>query len=89
MSYSVIWTSEAEQELTTLWLASRWRNLITESVDQIDDFLASNPNASGESRGTNRRIAFLSPLVVEFEVDEIQRTIYVRSVWQHPRGPIR
>jgi hypothetical protein len=36
MSWTVVWTDEAEKDLTRLWLASRFRYLITIAANQID-----------------------------------------------------
>lgn len=87
MKYAIVWTPVAEHDLTSLWLASRWRHLITESTDRIDKLLSENAHTIGESRDANRRIVIMSPLVAEFEIDDTERTVYVRAVWQHPKGP--
>jgi hypothetical protein len=82
MNFKVVWTPEAEADLTKLWLASRWRHLITASADQLGVLLSKNPNDIGESRDLNKRVVFALPLAVEFDVDETERTVYVRAVWQ-------
>jgi hypothetical protein len=83
MKYTVIWTPESEQELTRLWLASRWRQLITSAAHQADELLAHDPSNVGESRDADMRIAFVWPLAVEFEVVDRERTVYVRGVWEY------
>ena len=88
MTYKVIWNPDSERDVTELWLASRWRHAITTAADRIEVLLSENPHSIGESRAANRRIAIESPLAVEFEVDEANRTVYIHSVWQYPKGPI-
>jgi hypothetical protein len=87
MSYAVIWTPRSERDLTEIWLGSRWRYLISQSADQLDMWLSQNPTQVGESRAANLRIVFLPAFVAEFEVDEATHTVYVRTVWQHPKRP--
>lgn len=80
MSFIVIWKPSAERELTSLWLASRLRHVMRDAADKIDRELARDPMNYGESRGSNRRIAVEEPFVVEFEVREYDRTVYVNTV---------
>lgn len=88
MKYTVIWTPNAERELTALWLRSRLRYLITQAAGRVDKSLARDPKTLGESRDANRRIAFVSPLVVEFEVVDERRTVFVRAVRELRDGPV-
>ncbi len=80
MSFTVIWKPSAERELTSLWLASRLRHAMRDAADEIDRELARDPMNYGESRGSNRRIAVEKPFVVEFEVREGDRTVYVNTI---------
>jgi hypothetical protein len=83
MKYIVIWSPEAEQDLTALWLTSRWRHLVASAADQIDELLSRDPKSVGESRDANIRIVFVSPLAAEFEVVELESAVYVRGIWEY------
>jgi mRNA-degrading endonuclease RelE of RelBE toxin-antitoxin system len=88
MKYRVVWTPTAERELTALWLASRCQQLVTAAAHQADELLASDPKNVGESRDANKRIMFIPPLVVEFEVVDGEHTVFVRAVREQRSGPI-
>lgn len=80
MNFTVIWRPAAEQELTSLWLASRSKYGLRDAANEIDRALRCDPLNVGESRNANRRIAIEGPLVVEFEVREDDRVVLVTAV---------
>jgi plasmid stabilization system protein ParE len=82
MRFVVVWEPPAEQDLTAIWLSSRFRYSINQAVDQIEAELKRNPHESGESRDGKRRIMIAWPLGVSFEIDETRREVRVISVWQ-------
>jgi len=69
MNYSVVWNPDAENDLTQMWLASRMRHAIRAAADEIDSALVVNPLEYGESRDESRRVMYVWPLGVSFEVD--------------------
>jgi hypothetical protein len=81
MKYTVVWTPEAEFALLDLWLSSRFRESVSEAVREMDDELARNPEAVGESRESGLRIAFEGPLGVSFRVFPEDRLVQVLLVW--------
>jgi hypothetical protein len=81
MTWIVVWTDEAEGDLTRLWLDSRLRYLITTAANQIDYMLSVNPAEVGESREGNKRIAFVQGLGIDFQVVAEERTVFVLGVW--------
>jgi hypothetical protein len=83
MTYAVIWSSPAERRLAQLWLASRLRFAITRAADLIDVALTRDPHDCGESREGARRVMYVWPLGVSFEVDDAQHEVRVFSVWQN------
>jgi len=81
MRYTVSWLPGAESELARLWLDEPIRGHIELAANEIDRCLSVNPESEGESRDGNRRILFISPLVVTFKVDQQNRMVQVREVW--------
>jgi mRNA-degrading endonuclease RelE of RelBE toxin-antitoxin system len=87
MKYTVLWSSKAEAQLTSLWLSSRARQLITEATNAIDSLLAVNPQECGESRSGGARILHVVPLGALFSIDETNRMVVVQAVWQYKTRP--
>ena len=69
MKYTVVWSKEAEAQLTMVWLGSRARQLINETSNGIDSMLSVNPSEVGESRPNGARIAHIAPVGVLFGQD--------------------
>ena len=69
MKYQVVWKKVAENDLATIWLAAEDRNAIAQAAAILDRDLARAPLILGESRSSSvHRVAFESPLGVEYEV---------------------
>lgn len=81
--FRVRWEDSALNELTALWTDadSPLRQLITETVAQIDRQLETAPVAHSESRSDGRRILFASPLGILFRIEADGRTVSVLNVW--------
>lgn len=90
MTYLVIWIPEALQELAAIWLVASDRNAVTTATHEIDLVLELFPNSAGKTVFATVREYARSPLVVEFEVDDVNRRVYVISVWgiAHGRPPL-
>jgi hypothetical protein len=76
MRFTVVWKPSALDDLASLWTAA----------DRIDGELLNDPAAQGESRPGNRRILFVLPLAVVFDVNEPDRVVNVLSVHRVRRG---
>ena len=81
MIFTVVWESRAEQRLTSIWLDSRYRHIITQAAAAIDQILRENPADQGESRDRLTRILIIAPLGVLFEVSQSDRIVHVFDVW--------
>lgn len=81
--FRVRWEESAENELAALWTDadSAVRQLITETVPQIDQQLETDPLAESESRSEGRRVLFCSPLGILFRIEADGRTVSVLHVW--------
>jgi hypothetical protein len=88
MRFAATWIPNAEQRLASIWLAVKDRNAVTVAAHRLDQLLARNALAAGESRQTSLlRVAFENPLGIAFEVILDDRAVNVLSVW--PMGPAR
>jgi hypothetical protein len=87
--FEVFWTPSALRDLAALWIDAdaSLREAVTIAAAEIDSLLANSPDDVGESRAANRRITFLSPLGLVFEVSSPDRRVIVLHVWLiHPGG---
>lgn len=82
MRYVVTWQEKAEQELSTIWIASHDRGAVSRASSEIDKHLIFEPLQYGESRSSSvHRVAFEEPLGVEFKVIEDDKRVVVMAVF--------
>jgi hypothetical protein len=82
MKHDVRWDTKAEQELAAVWLAAADRAAVSRASAWLDGQTASSPLTLGEARESSvHRIAFHSPVGVEFEVIEDDKRVIVRAVF--------
>jgi phosphoenolpyruvate carboxylase len=86
VSYQVGWKEEALQELAAIWITASDQKAVSVATDEIDVVLELFPNSAGRSVFDTVREYTNSPLVVEFEVDDLKRTVTVISVWGLAKG---
>ena len=86
MKYTVMWAKSAEDHLADLWLQAEDRESIRRASDELDALLAERPHLVGESRSANTRIAFVSPVGMEYEISDADRTVLVLAVWTFRTG---
>ena len=80
MTFQVVWSPRAEQQLATIWMNASARERVSHAAETIDTKLRRDPTSVGESREENFRIAFQPPLVVRFQVREGDRLVVVFDV---------
>jgi hypothetical protein len=80
MSYTVLWLPDAENELARIWIEANDRQAVTRAAELLDGELTEHPNDVGESRSSNRRIAFEKPLIIAFRIDQFAGVVVVQSV---------
>jgi hypothetical protein len=80
--FRVEWDERALDELATFWIDAdpRMRQALTAASHDIDQRLRADPRTEGESRSGNRRVTFVPPLAVAFQIDEHRQTALVLSV---------
>ena len=79
MKWTVIWTNEAEEELTNIWLRATNKRAISQASDRIELELKRDADKKGEVVGRHR-VLHLPPLAVAYEVipdDCMVRVIHV------------
>lgn len=80
--FRVDWLESALDELMTLWTQadSTQRQAITAASHVIEQRLSRDPFNEGESRPGGRRITFVAPLAVRFQVEPDGQTVTVLHV---------
>jgi hypothetical protein len=85
MTYTVLFTASARNQLAEIWLAAADRDRVSEAAREIERQLRTAPLDSGESRVSNIRIVIEAPLVMYADVREQDRTVKVWRVWKWGR----
>lgn len=81
MSYRVVWTPSAQNDLATAWVNAGDQAGVTRSAHLLERDLARSPLSVGESRRSSvERVAFLPPLAITFLVVVDDQTVYVTAV---------
>lgn len=81
MNYSVIWSPDAEEELTDIWLNAADRKAVHLASESLNRRLMRDADQAGESRGAGRRIIFAAPLGAFFQANFRLKTATVLHVW--------
>jgi hypothetical protein len=78
----VVWLQSALDELATMWIDATpaERQAITAATEALDGRLARNARNEGESRPGGRRITFVPPLAVRFQIEANGQTVSVLHV---------
>ena len=78
----VFWVPSAEQDLAAACLEAADRNAVTEAAHRLEQRLATDPLDTGQPRqSSERRVAFESPLGIEFEVIGDEKKVRVLGAW--------
>jgi hypothetical protein len=82
VNYRVFWAPPAEKQLAAILQVQKDQVRLAAAARRIDECLASNPFAFGESRYDTLRVGFELPLGIDYEVLEDVRTAIVYHVWR-------
>ena len=87
MPYHVDWVDKALADLAELWTEadSTERLVINAAAQEIDARLGADPLGQGESRSKGRRLMFVGPLAVMFEIDFSQNLVSVLQLKRSQR----
>lgn len=79
MTWKVAWLERAVGDLAQIWMKSRSRELLQETISDLEDRLSTSPQTCGESRSSDRRVIFIDQIVVDFlVVDETTTALILR-----------
>lgn len=81
MRYSVACTPTADGQLAAIWITARNRGSVTAAALEIENALADEPLAVGESREGNLRILFVEPLGVRYLVEPEDLRVVIVQFW--------
>ena len=84
MTYTVVWSQNAINELLQLWSESSNRQLITRAADAIDPTLRIDPVLRGETYTVSTRLLTIPPLLVLYRVIEQDRMVRILSIQPAP-----
>jgi plasmid stabilization system protein ParE len=80
MTFSVVWTEDAEDSLADVWLQSAVPNEVTRAQARIDRQLASDPKNLGTPMSEGLYRLTDPPLTVLYSFDEDTRAVEVSAV---------
>jgi hypothetical protein len=87
MRWTVVCQPLAETRLTELWPDGPDRAAITQSANQIDFWLQTDPLRHGEARADDVRILVESALAVYYTVSQLDCLVSVFAVWRSETPP--
>jgi len=80
MRFTVIWSQDALDQLTALWLRAANRNAVTAAQHQIDQLLRIDPDTRGFPFFGDR-VLVVPPLRVRFSINTMDMIVEVLRVW--------
>jgi hypothetical protein len=80
MSYAVIWTPEAEDQLAAVWMAAANPGAVTRAVERAKLLLANDPLNCGTDFYGDRLLTSV-PLHIVYVVHPPARAVTVTMVW--------
>ena len=88
MKYRIDWSQRALDAAARYWLnvPHDMRAKITKATAMTDRVLTIDPENEGESRTGDERILFMSPLIVTFAVDNLNRVVQILNIRRDKRG---
>ena len=85
MTFRVFWSPHAEERLEQMLRDASEPASLAAVAREIDQCLAADPKAFGESRYDTVRVGFVRPLGVLYEVIDDVRTVIVYDAWRIDR----
>lgn len=80
--FSVTWQAKVLDELASLYVMAtpKERDRISVGIETVNRQLAIDPDAVGESRDGDRRVAFPDLLVIRYRIDREKQIVRVTGV---------
>ena len=80
MRFTVVWSPQAQEELTELWLSATNRRAVQRATDAIDRRLKVDAHLEGRAFFEQRILAVMS-VAVTYSVSVDDRLVRVLQVW--------
>jgi hypothetical protein len=80
--YFVVWTSDSEDDLASVWLVIANRTALTLATELADRLLAIDPLAYGQPIAEGMFAITIPPIRLYFDVDESASLVTITSVRQ-------
>jgi mRNA-degrading endonuclease RelE of RelBE toxin-antitoxin system len=80
--FTVVWFSDAQDDLANLWMNATDRSAVARSADEIDLRLAHDPISAVEEEHEGLCSLRVGPLVIQYSFDESDRRVTVWTVRQ-------
>ena len=83
MSYSIVWSDPALEQLADEYLAARADGRgreFSQAVDGLEANLSRDPTAQGESRSEPFRVVYELPANLLYRVDEVGKKVVILAV---------
>lgn len=78
--YTVVWDSDAIDELALAWMASANQESVKAAADRIDSQLSSDPGNKGRAHTESLRTLTAEPLEILFTIRDLDRLVRVLAV---------
>ena len=78
--FTVVWQSDAEDDVASIWLSASDRTAVTAATNAIDLELADDPSSKGADVREGLRALDVPPLRAFYDVDEGDRKVEVQCV---------
>lgn len=78
--YTVVWDSDAIDELAMLWMTSSDQQSVKAAADKIDALLSNDPGDKGQAETESLRTLTAKPLGVLFSIRDLDRLVRVLAV---------
>jgi mRNA-degrading endonuclease RelE of RelBE toxin-antitoxin system len=80
MNFRVAWDRRALRELADVYLNARDRKAVALAANVIERMLMLDPHNEGKPRGRKFRRLFVTPITVEYRIDDRNRLVTIFRV---------
>jgi hypothetical protein len=78
--YTVLWRTDVEADLATIWADATDRRAITSAANRVDAELRSDAESKGSEISEGLKLLPIAPLTAYFRVDPADRKVYVEAI---------